>query len=294
MSATLSPLMKSGLINLLTGVSSDYDYNRPSNCNFFNGAQPASPEDTPAGSGVWASGASMIDIAATMSAPSGGISELASALVGVSQASAAGVSGLTFARFYSYGYPGPSHKGVIDVPVSVSGGGGGAIIDSLASVAGVGPTLESYSVKIPFSLGTLSIGSVLASYIAGMFTGLNYSPLYLGSNATGASTIDVYSGSPPATADEAATGTLLCTITLGATQIWAAASAGTAALAVNPSASSLASGTIGYARLKKVIGANTYVIQGTAGTSGTDFVFDTATTTGTSTTVTLISAALSI
>jgi hypothetical protein len=294
MPATLSPLMKSGLINLLTGVSSDYDYNRPIYCNFYNGAQPASPEDTPAGSSVWSSIPSSVNISAGMSPPSGGISSLASSLVGVSQAAASGVSGITFARFYSYGYPGPSYKGCIDVPASVSGGGGGVIIDSLTSVAGVGPTLLSYSIKIPLSLGTLAIGSVLASYIAGMFTGLNYTPRYLGSNTSGASTIDIYSGSPPATADEAATGTLLCTITLGATQIWAAAGAGTAVLAVQPSAASLASGTIGYARLKKTIGGYDYVIQGTAGTSGTDFVFNTATTTGTSTTVTLISAPLSI
>lgn len=286
--------MKSGLVNLLTGVSSDYDYNRPIYCNFYNGAQPASPEDAPAGSAVWSSVSGAINISAAMSAPSGGISSLASSLVGVSQAAAAGVSDITFARFYSYGYPGPSHKGCIDVPVSVSGGGGGAIIGSLTSVAGVGPTLLSYSIKIPLSLGTLAIGSVLASYIAGMFSGLNYAPLYMGANTSGASTIDVYSGSPPATADEAATGTLLCTITLGATQIWAAASAGTAALAVQPSATSLASGTIGYARLKKTLGGYDYVIQGSAGSSGTDFVFNVATTTGTSTTVTLISAPLSI
>lgn len=294
MPATLSTLMKSGLINLLTGVSSNYDYNRPIHCNFYNGAQPASPEDAPAGSAVWSSIASAIDISAAMPAPSGGISSLASSLVGVSQAAAAGVSGITFARFYSFKSSNFTYNGCIDVPASVSGGGGGVIIDSLTSVAGVGPALLSYSIKIPLSLGTLAIGSVLASHIAGMFTGLNYSRLHLGSNVSGASTIDVYSGSPPATADEAATGTLLCTITLGATQIWAAASAGSAALAVQPSATSLASGTIGYARLKKTLGGYDYIIQGSAGSSGTDFVFNTATTTGTSTTVTLISAPLSI
>lgn len=292
MPATLNPLTRSGLIDLLTGVSSNYDYNRPIYCNFYNGAQPASPADTPAGSAVWSSAAAGVNISSVMSSPSGGVSSLASSRVGASQASAAGVGSLTFARFASFN--GSSYIGCIDVPVSLSGGGGGAIIGSLTSVAGVGPTLVSYSIKIPFSLGTLAIGSVLASYIAGMFTGLNYTPLYMGANTIGASVIDIYSGSPPATADGAATGTLLCTITLGATQIWAAASGGTAALAVQPSATSLASGTIGYARLKKTIGGHDYVIQGTAGSSGTDFVFNVSSTTGTSTTVTLISAPLSI
>lgn len=71
-----------------------------------------------------------------------------------------------------------------------------------------------------------------------------------------AGTVSVYTGSQPATANDAATGTLLATITLNDPAYTAAAS-GVANLNVGtvPSATAVASGTPGWYRVKDSTGA---------------------------------------
>lgn len=96
---------------------------------------------------------------------------------------------------------------------------------------------------------------------------------------SGAATLEVRTGSQPANADTAASGTLLVTLTLNdpaGTQ-----SGGVITFDVDPAitATAVADGTAGWARLKDSTGAT--ILDGSVGTSGTDFVIDsTAITTG--------------
>jgi hypothetical protein len=83
----------------------------------------------------------------------------------------------------------------------------------------------------------------------------------------GAGTIDVRTGSQPATPGDAATGTLLVTFTLSATS-FGAWSSGSATLASVAAATAAATGTAGWFRVKN--NAGTAVIDGTVGTSGAE------------------------
>jgi hypothetical protein len=92
--------------------------------------------------------------------------------------------------------------------------------------------------------------------------------------------LDIYSGSQPTTADTAPTGTLLCTITLPA-DVFSAASGGTISKSGVWSGTASATGTAGYARLRRTTDAGTtnttdIRIDGTLGTTGTDFIIDNA------------------
>lgn len=89
---------------------------------------------------------------------------------------------------------------------------------------------------------------------------------------SGAATLEIRSGSQPADADTTASGTLLVTLTLNdpaGTQ-----SGGVITIDVSPaiSAAAAATGTAGWARLKDSAGAT--VLDGSVGTSGTDFIID--------------------
>jgi hypothetical protein len=104
---------------------------------------------------------------------------------------------------------------------------------------------------------------------------------------SGPATLEVRTGSQPANADTTASGTLLVTFTL-ADPATEAPTAGSLPLDLDPdiSATAAASGTAGWARLKDSDG-NT-ILDGTVGTSGTDYII-TSTTITNGQTVTLIS-----
>lgn len=289
MPTVLHPTAKNQLINLLTGASTTSNFLALTYMVPSNGAQPADPSAAIGGSSVWASYSLGIStISSYMSAPGGGISQLTAPRSGTA-GSATSVSNLTFARFYNN-----SGNPVCDTPVSLSDGGGGAFLDTLNSSAGVSPILTGLSVKMPLSNGTLKLNAALANQLVGYLVGLTASPAYMGINISGACGLYLYSGSAPADADSAATGTLLATISIGASQIWGSATGGAAALVANPSATASATGTIGYARLVKTFGSLSLVIQGSVGTSSGDFVLNTLSTTGGTTTVTLTDATISI
>lgn len=102
-----------------------------------------------------------------------------------------------------------------------------------------------------------------------------------------AGTVEFRTGSQPATADTAVSGTLLVTFTL-ADPAFSAASAGVKDLDADPdlSATAAATGTVGWARCKDSDG-NT-VFDGTVGTSGTDWIINsTSITVGQTVNVTL-------
>jgi hypothetical protein len=94
---------------------------------------------------------------------------------------------------------------------------------------------------------------------------------------SGAGTIKIYSGSQPASANDAPTGTLLCTITL-ADPAFGAASTGVATLAGTPlSGTGVAAGTAGWARLADSAGAT--VMDGSVTATGGGGQVELATTT---------------
>lgn len=92
----------------------------------------------------------------------------------------------------------------------------------------------------------------------------------------GGATFAVYTGTQPANANSAATGTKLVQYALDTLTGGAAASNGVVTISGTPvTATAIASGTAGWGRL--VMG--TWTIDGTVGTTGTDFIIDSTTIT---------------
>lgn len=106
--------------------------------------------------------------------------------------------------------------------------------------------------------------------VAGRNAGLD-AALDRANAGSGPGTIKIYTGSQPATADTAESGTLLVTFTL-ADPAFSGASGGVKDLDADPdlSANAAATGTAGWARCEDSDGNN--VFDGSVGTSGTDFI----------------------
>lgn len=84
--------------------------------------------------------------------------------------------------------------------------------------------------------------------------------------------IKIWTGSPPATAGTADTGTLLVTLTGNASGL-GTASAGVLTYAAITAGTAVATGTAGYFRVYPSADTSTNaVLQGTVGTSGTDMI----------------------
>jgi hypothetical protein len=263
MATTFATTFKNKTIDSLTGKGSTT--NALTYFGFYNGSQPAAPSDAPAGSPVYSSYSVGINVATYMSQPAGGISAMSQSR---SASATSAVSSLTFARIYD-----AAGTAQIDTPASLTGGGGGAIVPSLSSSAGVAFQMDQFSLKLPNSLGTVYLNNTLRDALVAAWcnTAAN-----VGAGAS--ATINVYSGSVPSDANVPATGTLLVSFTTAASGAsWNAASGGSAALVSSLSAVAGAGSatTATYARMVK----GTYVLQGTVGTSGTDFVMDSVTIT---------------
>lgn len=98
-------------------------------------------------------------------------------------------------------------------------------------------------------------------------------------NVGGAGTVEIRTGAPPTNVEDAATGTLLGTLTLSATAFGASTDANPGALAtanaITDDSSADNSGTAGWFRAKQ--NGGTGVIQGTVGTSAADMILNTTT-----------------
>ncbi len=275
MATTFSASFKNLTIDSITGRASTTQILRY--LQFYNGAQPALPSDTPAGSPVFSAYSASVDVSTYMTQPALGIS----ALNGSRSASAtSAVSSITFSRIF-----GSSGTAMIDAVASLSGGGGGVIVPTLTSSAGVAYQVDSFSIKLPQTNSTLMLNAALVNALVSAWT------VTAANVAAGASaSIKIYSGSAPASADAAATGTLLATFTTAAGGTsWNAASAGSAALASNLAVAASATGTAGYARMEK----GTFVLQGSVGTAATDFIID-STSLVNGNTVTLTNATITL
>ena len=84
---------------------------------------------------------------------------------------------------------------------------------------------------------------------------------------SGAAVVKIYTGSQPASADTAATGTLLITWTLSDPAFGAAASGTATAASMPKNANAVASGTAGYARIEDSNGNS--IADADVGTTGT-------------------------
>lgn len=86
-------------------------------------------------------------------------------------------------------------------------------------------------------------------------------------------TLEIRTGTQPASANDAATGTLLCTITLPA-DAFAAAAAGVASKTGTWSGTAVADGTAGYARF--ISSVNDQRMDVSVGEAATDMIIDNA------------------
>lgn len=262
MATTFAATFKNKTIDSLTGRATTTLLGY---AQFYNGAQPAAPSDAPAGSPVFSSYSGSVPFSTFMSQPAGGISALSQSR---SAAATSAVSSITFSRLYD-----TSGTAQIDVVASLVGGGGGIIVPSLTSSAGIAYVVDALSLKLPNNLGSVYLNNNLRDALVSAWC-VTAANVAAGSSAV----INVYSGSVPADANAAATGTLLVSFTTAAAGAsWNTASGGSAALVSNLAAVAGAGSatTATYARMVK----GSYVLQGTVGTSGTDFVMDSVTIT---------------
>lgn len=225
------------------------------NC-YYSSTQPADPLTAPSGSFVHSAYNTSPGLNTYMSQPSLGVSALNTSR----SATAANALTANYARIYGSG-----GVALMDTTVSTSGGGGGVIVDNTTSIVGLPFTITSFSVKVPRNNGsTIYLSDSLVDAIA---SAVCVTPANVGACST--AQINIYSGTAPATADLAPTGTLLISFSTAATGAsWNAASAGSTSLAASLVALAANTGTAGYARIIK----GDYVIQGSVGTAATDFI----------------------
>ncbi|MBT9176367.1 MAG: hypothetical protein DDT20_00680 [Firmicutes bacterium] len=221
---------------------------------FYSGAPPVAPENAVTGT---------LLVVATpasnwWSAPSGGIAPFPSGR----STSATGTTG-------TIGYARLTGSSVIvgDFTAGIVGSGADIILDSLSFSNGVARTITNFAFRLPLAAGTIRLSSALANalvanWVTGTFTNIIF--------ADAAASLSIFSGSAPATADDAPTGTLLWTTALSATT-WAAVSGGACVLTANLTANAVATGTAGYARIIR----GSHVIQGSVGTSAANFILST-------------------
>ena len=257
----------------------------------FNGAQPLDTNLANVGSPNIVGGSPISGFAlyGAFGAASQGISALTAPKAAVASNVAAS-AGLQYCRVYSSG-----QSALMDIPVSLVGGGGGMILSTLTSIVSTAMSINAFSIKVPTSHGaTLKINTAMANKMAEALTGVSSTAIEIGKSTGGACTWVLYSGAPPATADLAATGSVLATFTMNTTNVFQTAVAGSAALtgSLTPVTAS-GTGTVGYCRISKTLGGATCVIQGTAGISGTDFLVNTVDLVAATTSVTITDATVS-
>lgn len=258
MPTTFAIAYKNKLIDSLTGRASTTSvlrYVRP-----YDGAQPASPSDAPVGTAAYTSVTGSMDFNGFMSQPGVGVTQLAQSR---SLAAGATTSTLTFARIYD-----AAQAAMIDCTVGTSGSVG-VVLDAASASSGTALAATGFTYKIPQSNGTVFLNADLVNALVSAMW-VTAANVALGTS----SVINVYSGTAPASADAPLSGnTLLVSFTIGGTSAWNTASAGSAGLTTNLTATAVAGSptTATFARVVK--GALT--MQGTVGTSSADFILDT-------------------
>lgn len=246
---------------------------------YSQGSAPASPETAITGSKEFSSATAAIDIISKMGAAASGISTLSVSASPVTPASATGVTGINRARLHN-----GDGTAIADFTAGTSGAE--VTIASANSSTGVGSTVTAFAIRMPLNNGgSVKINTSLANWITDFITGVETASADLGTG----SQLKLYTGTAPASADDVATGTLLATINFGS-PAYGYASGGASALSGDQSGTASATGTVGYARLVK----GGYVLQGSAGLSGTDFILDNVSLTSGVTVVSVTEATISL
>ena len=231
-------------------------------CRVFSGTQPANPTVTTGITQVHSGNISLPT--GTFLAPSGGVTRLASAITFT-----ANVSGVTavFARFYA-GTVG-SGQPVMDVPLSMIAGIGAAVMSNTAMTSGATFTVNDLRFGLN-TVGALSVNHAIAHYLLGMLTNKTpigvssaYTPALVlaaaskyrivnevGEELTATVPIRAYDGAAPASANDAATGTMIWTKNLASNDMFVVAGNGMA-LTGTMSAAASASGAPTYVRIVK-------------------------------------------
>lgn len=255
MPTTYTANFKNAFVNCLTGRTSSVLLTHIRPCD---GVQPADPNGTPAGVFAFNSVPASINVSGFMSSPGLGVSQLGAPR---SAPAISTTTTLNWARIYD-----SSQNPCVDVTAGTSGSVG-IILDSPSATASTNLTITGYSFKVPQSAGTVFLNTDLVNALAAAFCN-NIANIGVFTS----STMIVYSGTPPASADAPLSGnTVLATYTFSATSPWGSAIAGAAILTANQSVNASATGTATFARVTK----GAYVLQGTVGTSSSDFIVDT-------------------
>ncbi len=259
------------LHDIFTGNPQNYpnDFNSNySRVNFYSGQQPNAVADAFDSQGGVFLG-STNSLKDYFGPPSGGVSRLLfPSMINVT------ISGtVEWARFYS-GYYSSSTRAVIDTPVSLTGNGGGMIVDDLAFVASDVSTLEKLAFFLPETLGTVSLSLALRNQILDSFiNGQSQFP-----NVGQQSILSIYTGSLPSSIYDTATGTKLADFesASSSTGMWSVAlSSGESVISSEGSwntVTTVGAGVPGYFRLVK----GDLVMQGTCSTGGADMSVDKA------------------
>lgn len=153
-------------------------------------------------------------------------------------------------------------SGLLSGSAKLTGQGGMVTISNTASAAGA--VFDASCVfKIPLNNGgTLRINQAMASaWLESILNGTT------GPGMASGGVFSIYSGTQPATADSAVSGTKLWEATLALGNYNLAAS-GSATMATAKAANAIASGTAAWARWQKGV----LVMDGSVGTTGADFI----------------------
>lgn len=280
---------KNKTLNLFSGTDTapnQFQYVQP-----WNGAQPADPSATPAGATEFPTPNNGPALGGKMSVAGGGLSTLSTNAAPGVPANAQAVANLTFARIFD-----TAVNAIVDATVSLANGGGGIILNSLTSTAGVGNTVTAFSFKMPSALNTILLSQSLINRMVDLWCTAGTVAPQFGNNVGGACSVVLYGGAIPATAD-AAPGAVLATFAMGATNLWTAASGGAIALAVaGPVVTASGTGTATYFRMSKTLGAIILTIQGTVGTTSgvSDMILSTVALTAGTTPVQITDFTISI
>lgn len=184
--------------------------------------------------------------------PSDGVVSLSAPLTFTPSAAGA----ITFLRMnVANGY------GVFDIPLGLSGTNASGVVSSLTASVGVPVSVTDLRIKLN-TAGNLSVGSALANLFLSSIVNSDYmgNPFFIASAASKWNpiandfsktvTVNVYDGSIPAKADDAATGTKLWTKSISSNNLFSVTGLGVS-LAEGLTANALASGTPTYIRVVK-------------------------------------------
>lgn len=164
-----------------------------------------------------------------------------------------------------------------DLTASTTGGGGSVIFNNLNATTAQDVNLTAMAIRIPATNGgTLRFNTALQNQYCRMVS-TNGTVIAMGVSGT----LDVYNGAQPATANDAATGTRLVSFSINSATAFTAAANTATGLAAAITATGLQAGTATWARWTK----GTFVVDGSVGTAGADFILASTTiTTGTNAT----------